>query len=68
MSTDERPIEVYKKPLPLYKFEILINERIGVQEIEITKPKHINQIVDSFALKHDITSQTKVAKLKKYIK
>ena len=45
-----------KKKEPVFKFEILINDRIGVQEIEITKPKYINQIVDSFALKYDIAS------------
>ena len=55
ISNDDPQPAVVKKQ-PVFKFEILINERVGVQEIEITKPKYINQIVDSFALKYDIAS------------
>jgi len=56
ISNDEPPKPAIVKKQPVFKFEILINELVGVQEIEITKPKYINQIVDSFALKYDINS------------
>lgn len=56
------------KPQKIVKFEIYVDSTVGTQVIEICDKKLISETVESFCMKHDIHSRTKISKLKKYIK
>jgi hypothetical protein len=60
--------KTFKAPHQIIKFEIYVDYVMGTQIIEICDRKQISETVETFALKYDITSKAKVAKLKKYIK